>query len=64
MFDVMIALFLKTTQRGTKLKWPQEVVSFLEMRTHSIDLMNQILDTYNVILPKSLEKNLKHKLFS
>ena len=55
MFDVMIALLLKTTQRGTKLEWPQEVVCFLEMRTNSIDLMNQILNTYNVILPKNLE---------
>lgn len=52
--NIVVSLLFEATGWGTKLKWPQKVVCFLEMRSHGHDLVNQILNTDNSILAKSL----------
>ena len=38
----------------TQLEWPQEIISLLEMRAHCDDLVKQIFDADDPVLPESL----------
>ncbi len=53
-FNVVVSLLLETTQWTAQLEWPQKVIGFLEVRTHSVDLMNKILNANDAKLAKSL----------
>ena len=44
---------LETTVRVRQLEWPQEVVGLLEVRTHSEDLVDQVLHAHNTELTQS-----------
>ena len=53
-FVVVLALLGDTAQSTGKLERPQEVVGFLEVRTNRVDLVNQILDTKDIVFAKRL----------
>ncbi|GER26952.1 hypothetical protein STAS_02625, partial [Striga asiatica] len=55
--NIMVPLLLQSTQRSLQLEWPQEVVSFLEVGSHSQNLMNKILHADNAMLAQSLLQN-------
>ena len=55
--DEMPGLLAKPSPSAAQLERPEEVVYLLEMRTHSVDLMDQVFHTDYAVLPKSLNKN-------
>lgn len=53
-FNIVIPLLLQTTQRGTKLERPEEVVSLLKVRPNGQDLVNKIFNADNTMFTKNL----------
>jgi hypothetical protein len=53
--NVVVTLFLETTQWTAQLEWPQKVVGLLKVRTHSVYLMNKILNADDAKLAKCLQ---------
>jgi hypothetical protein len=51
----MVTLLLETTQWTAQLEWPQKVVGLLKVRTHSVYLMNKILNADDAKLAKCLQ---------
>ena len=52
-----VSLDLESTERGTELEWPEEVVDFLEFWTASDDFVNDILNTVETVLSKDTLDN-------
>lgn len=52
--DEVSCLLPEATTSTTKLEWPQEIVSFFEVRPNSVNFMNEIFHANNTILPQSL----------
>jgi hypothetical protein len=52
-----VSLDLESTERGTELEWPEEVVDFLEFWTASDDFMDDILNTVETVLSKDTLDN-------
>jgi len=47
----------ETTIRVAELKWPEEVRSLLEVRSDSVNFVNQILHANNTVLAKAVLNN-------
>ena len=45
-----VSLDLESSERGRKLEWPQEIVSFLELRSAGNNLMNEVLNAVDSVL--------------
>lgn len=56
-FDIVVPLLLHAPQWCLELKWPQEVISFPEMRSHGHDLMDEVFHADDAILAQSLYIN-------
>lgn len=52
--DVVQALLGHATLGGRQLEGPQEIGGLLEVRAHRVDLVDQVLDTDDVVLPQRL----------
>jgi len=50
----VVPLLLQATKWCLQLEWPQEVVGLLEMWANGHDLMDKILDAYDVVVPEAL----------
>ena len=46
---VGVSLLFETLEWGGQFEWPEEVVSLLEVRANSPDLVDQILDTGDTV---------------
>ena len=44
----------ESSTRSSQLEWPQEVVSLLEVRSNSVDLIDKVLNSGNVVLAQNL----------
>jgi len=53
----VVSLLLKATEWCLQLEWPQEVVGFLEVRSNSHDLVDEILNADDPMLSESLIHN-------
>jgi hypothetical protein len=49
-----MSLLFKALEWGGQFEWPEEVVSLLEMRANSPDLVDQILNTGNAVSAQCL----------
>jgi len=49
----VVPLLLQATKWCLQLEWPQEVVGLLEMWANGHDLMDKILDAYDVVTPEA-----------
>lgn len=50
----MPGLLAKPSPGTAQLERPEEVVGLLEMRAHSVDLVDQVLHANDAVFPKSL----------
>jgi len=53
-----VSLVVESTLRGSELERPEEVVGFLEVRTNSVDFVDQIFSADDAVLTEGLFNNL------
>ena len=49
-----VPLLSEPSSWSSKLEWPKEVIGLLEVRAHSVDLVDEILEGTDIVLAETL----------